>query len=212
MIRFWFCQPNNNNIQTQSCFFFLPLQPLIYAFNFLMVQNSPNACIIMMLMGRNISRYHNAFSFSSLISLLWNTIHHYACGWNAPRAQSLGKRTMYYIWLHGKKNIGCIIHNFNHILNLRLTVFHITSSQYLLKPSSQRLLFPGGLSLLPLMALGCISARDQISWRHNLFQLFINLCERMPAHAKSSFSHEMRHFHMLNHLSIIHNIPLKAED
>lgn len=199
-------------------FFFLPLQPLIYAFNFLMARNSPNACIIMKLMGRNISRYHNSFSFSSLISLLWNAIHHYGCGWNAPRAQSLGKRTMYYIWLHGekKKNIGCIIHeachNFNLILNLRLTVFHITSSQYLLKPSSRWLLFPGGLSLLPLIALGCISARDQISWRHDLFQLFINLRERMPAHAKSSFSHEMRHFHMLNHLSDFHNIPLKAEE
>lgn len=115
----------------------------------------------------------------------------------------------------GKKNIGCIIHeachNFNLILNLRLTVFHIASSQYLLKPSSRWLLFPGGLSLLPLIALGCISARDQISWRHDLFQLF-NLREWTPAHAKSSFSHEMRHFHMLNHLSDFSNIPLKAEE
>lgn len=34
--------------------FFLPLQPLIYAFNFLMARNSPSACIIMMLMGRNM--------------------------------------------------------------------------------------------------------------------------------------------------------------
>lgn len=134
-----------------------------------MARNSPNTwtLIITTLMGRNTWRYRNSFSFWSLISLLWNAIHHCWCGWNAPRAH--GRRTMYYIWLCGGWverwalhicivcvymyiYIVCIIHkawqHFNLTLNLRLTAFHSISSAI-----TCMIAFSGGLSPLPLMAI-----------------------------------------------------------
>ena len=72
-----------------------------------------------------ISRYHNSFSFWSLISLLLNAIHHYVRGWNAVRAGQC-----FTFDFMGNKCC-CIIHeahcNFNLILHSWGCVFDNTS-------------------------------------------------------------------------------------